>query len=167
MGRASIALDALEFLQDLWALDHGMHSLSKRMLANHGVSGPQRLLVRAIGLHPGCTPGEAARMLHLHPGTATRHAGHLVRAGYVERRVDPADARRVRLVLTDRGRGVDQLRAGTVESAVRALLQATPPAQVMQARHVLKALTRRLAVEGRRRQPRSRAAGATSPRRPR
>ncbi len=144
MARAPIALEALEFLQDLWALDHGMQSLSKRMLASHGVTGPQRLLVRAIRLRPGCTPGEAARLLHLHPATATRLASRLVRSGHVERRDDPADARRVRLALTPKGRRIDSSRLGTVEQAVREVLGSTTPAHVQVTRRVLSALAGRL-----------------------
>ncbi len=145
MARESIAPEALEFLQDLWALDHSMQSLSKRMLARHGVSGPQRLLIRAIGLRQGCTPGQAARMLHLHPATATRLAGRLVRTGYLERRADPLDGRRVRLVLTTRGRRVDALAPGTLEWAVLNVFDTTPPARIREARCVLAALTRHLA----------------------
>ncbi|MCM2332615.1 MAG: MarR family transcriptional regulator [Anaeromyxobacteraceae bacterium] len=169
MARAPIALEALEFLQDLWALDHGMQSLSKRMLASRGVTGPQRLLVRAIGLRPGCTPGEAARMLHLHPATATRLASRLVRSGHVERRDDPADARRVRLALTAKGRRIDSSPRGTVEQAVREVLGSTTPARIQETRRVLSALTRRLvamAAKGGRRAPAGRG-GGTRPRRAR
>lgn len=168
MARAPIALQALEFLQDLWALDHGMQSLSRQMLARHGVSGPQRLLIRAIGLRQGCTPGQAARMLHLHPATATRLAGRLVRTGYLERCDDPLDGRRVQLVLTPRGRRIDALVPGTLEAAVGDVLDATPPARIREARRVLAALTRRLAIpaaRGDRRGKRGRRAGGAVARR--
>jgi DNA-binding MarR family transcriptional regulator len=137
----------LGFLQHLWALDHALQALSKRMLRLHGVTGPQRLLLRVIGEHAGCSPGEAARFLRLHPATVTRLASRLARAGLIERSVDAADARRVRLTLTPRGERIDRLRGGTVEKAVQKVLRASPPDRVRQARVLLAALTARLSGE--------------------
>ena len=36
----------LDFMRMLWALDHALQSASKRMEANFGLTGPQRLVVR-------------------------------------------------------------------------------------------------------------------------
>lgn len=144
-ARASGDGEVLSFLQALWALDHAMQALSRRMHRRHGVTGPQRLLVRAIGREAGCSPGHAARLLHLHPATVTRLAARLAAAGLIVRRADPADGRRVQLQLTARGRRIDALRPGTVEAAVRQVLQETPRRRVEEVRSVLAALTGRLA----------------------
>lgn len=136
--------EALGLLQGLWALDHALQALSKRMLRDHGVSGPQRLLVRAIGQHPGCSPGRAARILHLHPGTVTRLAERLESGGFLERLADPLDARKVRLVLTEKGRRINGLRAGTVETAVQKVIDHSPSERVRAARRVLEEITAHL-----------------------
>jgi DNA-binding MarR family transcriptional regulator len=140
--------DVLRFLQHLWALDHALQALSKRMLRLHGVTGPQRLLLRVIDEHAGCSPGQAARFLRLHPATVTRLAARLAEAGLIQRVVDAADARRVRLTLTPRGERIDRLRGGTVEKAVQTVLRASPPHRVRQAKLLLAALTARLSRAG-------------------
>ncbi len=112
----------LEFMGDLWTLDHALQSASKRMEARHGVTGPQRLVVRIVGQYPGISAGEVSRILHLHPSTLTGILRRLGERGIVERRADPRDARRALLQLSARGAAVDGLRGGTVEAAVRRAL---------------------------------------------
>src|SRR5574341_1052114 len=143
-GRFGSSANVLGLLQDLWALDHALQALSRRMLALRGVTGPQRLLLRVIGEHAGCSPGEAARFLRLHPATVTRLATRLTVAGLIRRHADLEDARRVRLELTARGKRIEALRRGTVETAVQEVLRASPPDRVRQARTLLAALTARL-----------------------
>jgi hypothetical protein len=45
--------DILDFMRLLWAVDHGLHSTSKRMNTSIGVTGPQRLVLRMTGKFPG------------------------------------------------------------------------------------------------------------------
>jgi len=47
----------LEFMKQLWAVDHGLQSVSKRMEARFGITGPQRLVVRIVGRFPGISAG--------------------------------------------------------------------------------------------------------------
>src|SRR2546423_15613008 len=47
----------LEFMKQLWAVDHGLQSASKRMEASFGITGPQRLVVRIVGRFPGIAAG--------------------------------------------------------------------------------------------------------------
>ena len=63
--------------------------------------------------------------------------------GLVARSADPNDGRRALLSLTARGRKIDELRSGTVESAVRRVLADLPPGAAQSAR----ALADRLAAE--------------------
>ena len=59
--------EALEFTLDLWALVHSLNARSEWMHRTYGVTGSQRMLARVIGLWPACSPGDAARLLRLHP----------------------------------------------------------------------------------------------------
>ncbi|HMV67615.1 MAG TPA: MarR family transcriptional regulator [Myxococcota bacterium] len=131
------AEDALEFLGDLWSLEHALHTASKRMALRFGVTGTQRFVVRMLGRNPGMGAGELAERMHDHPSTLTGVLQRLVEAGLIERRVDAADRRRAVLNLSARGRELDALREGTIEAAVGAALARLDPAHVAIARAVL------------------------------
>ena len=138
----------LDFMRALWALDHSLQSASKRMEAQLGVTAPQRLVIRIVGRFPGISAGEVSEILHLHPSTLTGVLKRLQQRGLVARRADPGDARRALLELTPRGRDVDGLRSGTVESAVRRALRRMPPAAVRTVREATELLAGELARLG-------------------
>jgi|SRR5712664_829459 len=133
----------LKFMKQLWALDHRLQSASKRMKATYGITGPQRLVVRFVGRSPGISAGALAEMLHVDPSTLTGVLRRLESRGVLHRRPDPKDARRALLGLTPRGRHVDALRIGTVEQAVRRVLERMPE-DVLPAERILAALTSEL-----------------------
>ncbi|HYV67988.1 MAG TPA: MarR family transcriptional regulator [Myxococcales bacterium] len=116
----------LEFMKLLWAVDHGLQSVSKRMESRFGITGPQRLVVRIVGRFPGISAGALAEILHVHPSTLTGVLRRLETRGMLVRRSDPKDARRALFGLTPRGRKMDTLRTGTVEQAVRRVLARMP-----------------------------------------
>jgi DNA-binding MarR family transcriptional regulator len=132
----------LSFLRVLWGLNHALESTSRRMKVRFGVTGPERMVVRLVGRHPGISAGDLARVLRVHPSTLTGLLKRLVRRGLLVRRHDPADARRALFTLTPRGRDVDRLRSGTVEAAVRVALASLPAREVRAAATVLDALAR-------------------------
>ncbi len=134
----------LDFMRLLWAVDHGLQSVSKRLESTVGVTGPQRLVIRIVGQFPGISAGDLATILHIHPSTLTGVLKRLVSRGELERRADPADARRAQFSLTLSGQRLNRMRAGTVESAVQRTLQQLPPEKVDTAREVLTALAREL-----------------------
>jgi DNA-binding MarR family transcriptional regulator len=136
--------EALEFMRLLWAVDHGLHSRSKRMAAALGVTGPQRLVIRILGRSPGLSAGELARVLHLHPSTLTGILRRLERRGLLTRRPHPRDARRAVLGLSAAGRRLDVATAGTVEAAMTDVLASLPRRRVLAAREALLALALRL-----------------------
>src|SRR5579862_9755186 len=87
--------DALRFMQLLWAVAHGLGSRSKEMNRAIGVTGPQRLVLRVVGLRPGLSAGDLARVLHLHPSTLTGVLQRLVAQRLLVRVADHEDRRRV------------------------------------------------------------------------
>ncbi len=135
----------LEFMRTLWALDHALQSASKRMESRLRITAPQRLVIRILGRYPGISAGELSEILHLHPSTLTGILKRLGDRGLLERRRDPADARRALFSLTAKGRTVDDLRSGTVEAAVRRALTRVRPATVQHAREVAEVLAAELA----------------------
>jgi MarR family transcriptional regulator, organic hydroperoxide resistance regulator len=151
----------------LWAVDHGLRSLSKRMHANLGLTGPQRLALRMIGTFPGLSLSELAELLHVDRGTLTGILERLVTRGFVLRRLDPTDGRRSMLRLSDKGRRLNKATSGTIESKVQRALASVPAAKVAASKSVLEALAAELVPEKTRtsratselRDPRRRAQG--------
>jgi DNA-binding MarR family transcriptional regulator len=86
--------EVLDFMKLLWAVNHGLEASSKQLEARTGVTGPQRLVIRLVGKYPGVTAGRLADILHLHPSTLTGVLRRLEQRGMLERKADPADARR-------------------------------------------------------------------------
>jgi DNA-binding MarR family transcriptional regulator len=138
----------LEFMRALWALDHAFQSASKRMEAVLGVTAPQRLVVRIVGRFPRISAGEVAEILHVHPSTLTGVLKRLESRGVIARTADPKDGRRALLSLTARGRELDQLRTGTVESAVRKVLGRIPAQTSRSARTLAETLAAELNHQG-------------------
>ena len=108
--------DILQFMRLLWELVHRLEQTSKRMTATVGVTGPQRLTLRVIGLMPGMSAGELAHILHLHPSTVTGILRRLSDQGLITRVAAPGDRRRAVLRLTRRGQRANASRRGTVEA---------------------------------------------------
>src|SRR5439155_23255682 len=90
----------LEFMKQLWAVDHGLQSASKRMEARFGVTGPQRLVVRIVGRFPRIGAGRVAEILHVHPSTLTGILKRLEGRGILQRKADVRDGRRALFELT-------------------------------------------------------------------
>jgi MarR family transcriptional regulator, organic hydroperoxide resistance regulator len=139
--------DVLSFMRLLWGIAHGLESASKRMRAEVGVTGPQRLVVRLIGRYRVLSASELASLLHVHPSSLTGVLKRLENAGLLSRARDPSDGRRALLTLTKRGQALNDRRSGTVEASVQRALRALPKAQTRAARIVLAALARELGVE--------------------
>src|SRR5688572_13900116 len=117
-SRATRLPDVLHFMQLLWAVVHGLERSSKGMAADLGVTGPQRLVLRVVGLFPGLSAGDLAAVLHVHPSTLTGVLQRLAAQHMLVRVADPGDRRRAVLRLAPRGAQVNATRRGTVESAV-------------------------------------------------
>jgi DNA-binding MarR family transcriptional regulator len=134
----------LEFMQVMWAVDHQLQSVSKRMATTLGLTVPQRLSLLLIGRNPDISAGRLAAMLHLHPGTISGIVGRLAGSGLITREVDETDVRRTRLALTQRGRDANRRRAGTFEDAVRKTIAASSKDEVAGAERLLGRLASQL-----------------------
>lgn len=139
--------DVLQFMRLLWAITHGLEKTSKRMTRDLGVTGPQRLVLRVIGLFPGVSPGALADILHVHPSTLTGVLQRLTSNGLLARTTYPDDRRRSLLHLTTQGARVNAMGRGTVEAAVRRALQQVSDADRAATRRVLTALAQQLMGE--------------------
>jgi MarR family transcriptional regulator, organic hydroperoxide resistance regulator len=124
----------------LWAVAHGLDSTSKRMRAELGVTGPQRLVLRLLGHYGKLSPGELAELLHIDPSSLTGILQRLESGGFLRRVRDPGDRRRAILTLRKKGRDLNIRRARTVEESVRRALSSLSRAKVDAAREVLKTL---------------------------
>jgi len=111
----------------LWAIVHQLQRRSKSMSANLGVTGPQRLVLRVVGLMPGASAGTLAEILHVHPSTLTGVLQRLVTQRLLTRSSHGNDRRRAMLSLTRRGELVNSIAEGTVESAIAAALRLIAP----------------------------------------
>jgi DNA-binding MarR family transcriptional regulator len=128
----------------LWAIVHELQKLSKRMAADLGVTGPQRLVLRVVGLYPGASPGTLAQTLHVHPSTMTGILQRLVRQQLLTRTSHSQDRRRSVLHLTARGRRVNEAGRGTVEAAISAALRRVGSADATTTGRVLSVMAREL-----------------------
>ena len=128
--------EVLDFMRLIFAVDHGLQKVSKRMQSAIGVTGPQRLIL-AAGPFPGLPAGQIAELLHVHPSTLTGILKRLERQGLIRRRPDPRDRRRAFLGITEKGRWVAAAAVGTVEAAVERVISRTPRPKLESAREVL------------------------------
>jgi len=134
----------IEVMEDIWALTHALEARSKWMKRAYGVSGPQLLLIRIVGMNPGCSPSEAARHLRLHAGTVTHLVAGLEKIGMMRRSEHNGDGRRVRLTLTRRGQRLTRLSVGTVHQAVGRTLASAAHGEAAAARTFISKLAAEL-----------------------
>jgi DNA-binding MarR family transcriptional regulator len=96
-------------LANLWRLVESVLDDSAPALEALGLSPKAYFLLEAVGEHP--FPAELARRLHLPPPTVTYLVKQLEGKGYLERRAEPGDLRKFRLVRTVAGdRAIGQAR---------------------------------------------------------
>lgn len=146
-------------MQLLWSVAHGLERTSKRMAGAIGVTGPQRLVLRVVGLFPGVSAGHLAAILRVHPSTLTGVLQRLSADGLLTRTNDPRDRRRAVLRLTASGSRANMRRAATVESAIDATLRSVSRADQRATRRLLERLAHQLSPEETAARPRRRRAG--------
>jgi DNA-binding MarR family transcriptional regulator len=77
-----------------------------RQLASEGVSLEQWRVLKIISQHGGLTMREMARMLSLHHPTLTKIVDKMVAEALVYRVPDPDDRRKIRIFISEKGKGV-------------------------------------------------------------
>jgi MarR family transcriptional regulator, organic hydroperoxide resistance regulator len=135
-------------MQMLWAIVHGLQTHSKKMQSELGVTGPQRLVLRVVGLFPGVSAGALAAILHVHPSTLTGVLQRLGNQGMLRRVADAGDRRISLFWLTPRGMRVNALRRGTVEATVVGALKHVSTRDRAATQRVLAAIARQLKATG-------------------
>jgi DNA-binding MarR family transcriptional regulator len=94
--------DAWRIMSQLWRLMQGVSDEASPALDAIGLTAKSLGLLAAVEEHP--FPAELARLMILPPPTVTYIVKQLEALGYLERRAEPGDLRKFRLVVTDEGR---------------------------------------------------------------
>jgi DNA-binding MarR family transcriptional regulator len=134
----------LRFMRLIWAIDHELERVSKRMESSFGLTVAQRMTLLLIGRHAGISGGGLAALMHMHPGTMSGILKRLEAGGFIERSGHEDDARRLLLTLTPRGAAANREQRGTFESTVRNLLRAHSATELAATESVLSGLAARL-----------------------
>jgi DNA-binding MarR family transcriptional regulator len=100
---------------------HALAHASISVFARHGVYEGQQFVLRRLWREDGLTPGQIAKQLGLATPTVTRAATRMEASGLLRREPHPSDGRLVRLVLTPRGRELEQV----IGPEMRALTEQT------------------------------------------
>ena len=84
------------------------HARAHALLEALGLYRGQPRLLHALYEREGITHGELADRLRVTPATITKMIQRMEKAGFVERRADPADQRISRVYLTEPGRAIHE-----------------------------------------------------------
>ncbi|MDQ2872819.1 MAG: MarR family transcriptional regulator [Candidatus Eremiobacteraeota bacterium] len=120
---------SVEFLSALGTAVRALRSRLDRELQVHGLHVGQHQILRVLWKAEGLTPGEIADRVGVEMPTVTRTVQRLERAGFIRRAAHPADARSVRIYLTDRGRDIRGPVSALLECEARRALRGIAPEQ--------------------------------------
>jgi MarR family transcriptional regulator, organic hydroperoxide resistance regulator len=88
---------------------HKAHrQLAEAALNKLGVHTGQEMILLQLWIEEGIPQSQLAASMEVEPPTATKMLQRMERAGLIERRTDPMDARVSRVYLTERGRALEQ-----------------------------------------------------------
>lgn len=135
---------APDFQTAFWATKHALAAATAAAFSRHGVHQGQQFILRRLWTEDGQTPGEIARRLGLATPTVTRAATRMEAAGLLRREPHPGDRRLVRLVLTERGRSLEDVIAAETDKLTERALATFGPAERETVIRALAAIRRNL-----------------------
>jgi DNA-binding MarR family transcriptional regulator len=140
--RAAADADAavLRFMRLIWAIDHELERVSKRMESSIGLTVAQRMTLLLIGRNPEVSAAELAALMHVHAGTMSGILKRLEAGGFISRSGHENDARRLVLTVTPKGMKANRQQEGTFENTARNLLRALPESDIAATERVLSKL---------------------------
>jgi MarR family transcriptional regulator, organic hydroperoxide resistance regulator len=97
-----------DFQAVFWETKHDMVRASTAAFSQHGVHEGQQYVLMALWERDGLTPGEVAKRLGIATPTVTRTTARMAAAGLLRREPHPSDRRLVRLMLTEKGRALEE-----------------------------------------------------------
>ena len=131
--------EPLRLLPLLWSLNAALERRSLEMEARLGVTGPQRFLLRFVGLEPGITRDRLASIIALDTSDLQSALEQLVGQHLLT-----GQGAVPGYYLTAKGAGVNAVMTGTVEQAVSKALDEASPHERTSCRRMLERVIRHL-----------------------
>jgi DNA-binding MarR family transcriptional regulator len=132
--------ESLRLLPLLWSLSAALERTSLAMDAKLGVTGPQRFLLRFVGLEPGITGARLAGIISLDASDLQSALDQLVAKSFLTEHGESSG-----YYLTGRGAGINAVMAGTVEQALSEVLDDASPYERTSFRRMLERVIHHLA----------------------
>jgi DNA-binding MarR family transcriptional regulator len=135
-----------DFQTAFWGTKHALSAATAAAFSRHGVHEGQQFILRLLWAEDGQAPGEIARRLGLATPTVTRAATRMEAVGLLRREPHPGDRRLVRLVLTERGRSLEDVIGAETDKLTERALATFGPAEREALIRALTVIRRNLAV---------------------
>jgi DNA-binding MarR family transcriptional regulator len=146
---APVADDRADDFQSVfWETKHALAHASMVAFSRHGVHEGQQFVLRCLWEDDGLSPGEVARRLGLATPTVTRAATRMEASGLLRREPHPTDRRLVRLVLTAKGRALEDAIGREMRQLNDRALAGLTRTQLTTLMHALEAIQKNLADRG-------------------
>ena len=134
-----------DFQTAFWNTKRTMMEASEAAFRRHGVRAGQQHILRVLWREDCQAPGQIARRLELATPTVTKMTSRMEAAGLVERRPHPTDRRLVRICLTERGAGLQDVIGEEMHAMTERALRTLSPLQRRQLVRSLREVHRNLA----------------------
>ena len=121
--------DSWGILSNLWKLIQLVLDESAPALEGLGLTPKVFVLLASVEEYP--FPAELARLMHLPPPTVTYMVKQLESLGMIERKAEPGDLRKFRLVITAAGRKAIEQGRESIGAVMTARIAALKPAEVV------------------------------------
>jgi DNA-binding MarR family transcriptional regulator len=149
-GDAAARRDPGRFINDYlsYLLARASHQVSRefhRELKTYGLSVLEWRVLATLEGSEGCSLGEVADAVLFKQPTVTKMIDRMERNGWLKRRPGTDDRRRVRIVLTARGRATVRTLLAKAKAHEAACLASYAPAEIENLKRILRDLLRRSA----------------------